>query len=709
MGPPPSLIVGSFPDLLLYQKFPLPLNPNISAPLFLALPRKGFHNNPPISPPPLLPRSSRKPTCLHPWLSNTGWLHLFATPCTSQSRIQPAINCHQSRCRLAFDHLSHSAIATFLSTCGPHLESYILLRIIVLSRVLLSISDTSWEQKLLRGIVQGSSYSAEIFARPVDSFLGHLVSLWSKTESTWIQSTDPGGAHRHLFNLLFADDIILLATSYEQAARLLEQVMDTLASIGLSLALDKCQFIVSPDLGIRPLVVRDVSVKRVPSFLFLGVLVGFGVSCQAVLWARLSSTQDSFWGYLKILKRPGSPIKTRLHLLDTYITSKWRWMSPCFRPTTNIQNMLKVMQTAMLTTICGLASDPFVTQASNWVTRRRGSKIIAQAVNHKNWKGLHAQAFLAYWGHASRIFQFRSSPITTALHIRDGSWLQALGDRIRRNLGFWPNCYRFIQLAYESLRTPSEPTFWEDKAQNRSAWTEFVSSWLSFKKLQVNPFYDSLTEVDLGGRCLLQIGDSFKLLPFRHVPVEQPYGTSFEIIPERLILQDCACFQICSDGGCKAGVGSAAATVLSPYAPLEQAIIFQQKLPAPCTNNKAELLAAVKAFQMIRTLLRYYPHIPFMFMTDSMLVIQIIEEFAQVSCHPHTIHELRHLWREICRFGKALHVKGHSGHPQNTLTDRAATQALQFEQYSQVFRNFDYSKACFTQSNQNPPPFQKWL
>ena len=50
----------------------------------------------------------------------------------------------------AFDHLSHSAIATFLSHCGPHLESHVLLRIIVLSRVLISISDVQWEQKLLR-------------------------------------------------------------------------------------------------------------------------------------------------------------------------------------------------------------------------------------------------------------------------------------------------------------------------------------------------------------------------------------------------------------------------------------------------------------------------------------------------------------------------------------------------------------------------------
>ena len=237
--------------------------------------------------------------------------------------------------------------------------------------------------------------------------------------------------------------------------------------------------------------------------------------------------------------------------------------------------MLKIMQTTLLTSICGLASDPFVSQTS----RRRGNKMVAQAVNHKSWQGIHAQAFLVYWGHASRVFQFRSSPITIALHIRDSLWLQAFGDRIKRNLGYWPNCYRFVQLAYQSLSTPSEPAFWEDKAQNRIEWNEFTTKWLAFKKLSPNKFYDYLREVDLDGRCLLQVSDSFKLLPFRHVPIEQLYGTSFELIPAPQIDQDCAFFQICSDGGAKSGEGSASATILGPYAPLEGGNLSTENSP----------------------------------------------------------------------------------------------------------------------------------
>ena len=609
----------------------------------------------------------------------------------------------------AFDHLSHSSVAKFLAQCGPRLESHVLLKIIVLSRVLISISDVSWEQSLLRGVVQGSSYSAEIFARTVDYFLGFVVDRWSNTESTWIQSMDPNGVHRRLFNLIYADDIILLATSYAQATRLLEGVVDTLTSIGLTLALDKCKFFSSPDLGVHPLVVRDVVIRHVSSFKFLGVLVGFNISSQAVLSARLSMAHNSFWGYYRILKRKGGPVKTRLHLLNSFVTSKWRWLSPCIRPVTMVVNMLMVVHTTLLTSLCGFASDPFLTIGHNWVSRRRASRMCAQACSHSTWPGTLASSFLGFWGHAARLWTYRYSPLTVAMGIRDGVWLQAFAHSHRRVRGYWPNCVRFLQLAYESLREPWEPAFWVDKALDRQAWLTFSTSWLTFKSLSPSKFYSDLSSVDLHGRCLLQIGDTFKLLPFRHVPVEPPYGTSFEIAPEAEAETDTDCLQVCSDGGCRAGKGSLAVTFLAPYAPLDEAVIIHGKISEPCTNIKAELLAAVQALKHIRTFLSYFPSIPFVYMTDSMLVVQALEELANITCHPSTVHELLSLWRQVCRFGRVVHVRGHKGHPQNTLTDKAATQALTFSHSRLVYRKYDYNTVYMCQPNQSPPRFHSWL
>ena len=119
-------------------------------------------------------------------MPNLRWFHLSATSGPFKSGVRLPLIAIKLDVASACDHLSHSAIAKFLAHCGPCLESHVLLRIMVLSRVLVSITDVSWEQRLLRGIVQGSSYSAEIFARAIDFFLGSLVSLWHENEPTWI-------------------------------------------------------------------------------------------------------------------------------------------------------------------------------------------------------------------------------------------------------------------------------------------------------------------------------------------------------------------------------------------------------------------------------------------------------------------------------------------------------------------------------------------
>ena len=145
----------------------------------------------------------------------------------------------------AFDNLSHDAIASFLALSGAKLESLLLLKIIVLSRVVLSMAGETWHQKLFRGLLQGSSYSAELFGRTLDYFLGFMVTRWSISENTWIQAPGPQGLVK-IFNLLYADDIILLATSFQQAHKLLPRCHRYLELDRTHPRFRKCKFIVSP-------------------------------------------------------------------------------------------------------------------------------------------------------------------------------------------------------------------------------------------------------------------------------------------------------------------------------------------------------------------------------------------------------------------------------------------------------------------------------
>ena len=106
----------------------------------------------------------------------------------------------------AFDTVSHASVATYLARLGPWREAHLMLTLVVRAKVKLCFCGIEWEQQLERGIVQGAPYSAELFARVVDSHLGATHMQWPRDEDTWLTTY-----LCHLFLVLYADDIVVLA------------------------------------------------------------------------------------------------------------------------------------------------------------------------------------------------------------------------------------------------------------------------------------------------------------------------------------------------------------------------------------------------------------------------------------------------------------------------------------------------------------------
>ena len=196
----------------------------------------------------------------------------------------------------AFDTLSHAAIARFLACLGPSREAYILLLIICNSIACMSLGSATCEQQLWRGLKQGSSYSAELFARVLDHYVSPLFHKWHEKFPTWI--VDATGVALHA--ILYADDVVLSAASREHALQMLQELKRALSTIGLNLALDKCQFICSPGLDSAPLLLPDVdanlAIKHTEAFIYLGILVGFGLSCGTVISRRLGCGHERLLG-----------------------------------------------------------------------------------------------------------------------------------------------------------------------------------------------------------------------------------------------------------------------------------------------------------------------------------------------------------------------------------------------------------------------------
>ena len=129
----------------------------------------------------------------------------------------------------AFDTISHVAVARYLASLGPCREAHILLLLVTQAAVSIQLSGVQWTQTMKRGIGQGATYSAELYARIVDY---HLTPVHMR----WLFATVSA-----LFLIAYADDLVLLACSCAQMTRMITEVAEVLATIGLQLSLRQMQ------------------------------------------------------------------------------------------------------------------------------------------------------------------------------------------------------------------------------------------------------------------------------------------------------------------------------------------------------------------------------------------------------------------------------------------------------------------------------------
>ena len=593
----------------------------------------------------------------------------------------------------AFDTISHLALARYLQEAAPCVEAELLLKLIVHARVELNFAEVTWQQPLSQGIFQGSPYGAEIFARVLDHYLKPLVQQWARNERTWL--CDSMGA-TPLHNIAYADDVLLFATSVEQLNRMLQGLSSTLQAIGLHLSVDKSQYIRSSLVEDKPVALgQGEPLTEVASFLFLGVLLGFRVTCQATISVRLAAATNAFFGYLTFLTACSAPLVKRLHLLSAFVTSRWRWMAAAVRPTTAVLNMLRITQTNFLVWMCRFPKDSLQSAVDGWLCVRRAARMAAQTCGHPPWTYIHAKAFMDYWGHAARLPHPEVRHVTKVLKVRGTSWQIVNMNRVRRARGYWPDCSRLIQLSWTQYRGRWHPLAWEEAARDRALWRKFTAWYLETNSIP-QTFYPTLEEVDLRGRALSKMGTEYYLLPMRHPPVDTPYTTAYFEYPPLSPEDTEQSIRVSTDGSCMRGLGGAAAVLLPPYGDVENdVVILQQAVPGRSTNIRAEIVAACKILEAIKRIKQHVKIGTFLFMTDSQHVLQLLQGACRSVAHAPDVSCLMLLWQEVAGYTTFRHVKSHNGDPLNELADQCAKEAVHFDHAGLVIRRRDYSRSYF--------------
>ena len=136
--------------------------------------------------------------------------------------------------KAAFDSISQLAVFRWLMTCRPAKECEVLFQLLHGTSVELGLGGDRHVVPMHRGLMQGTAYSADVFSRVIDHFLGPLHERFCEQFSSDQMKL---AAIPHF--IIYADDIILFADSPASLQSKLQHVIDVLATLGLQVNPDE--------------------------------------------------------------------------------------------------------------------------------------------------------------------------------------------------------------------------------------------------------------------------------------------------------------------------------------------------------------------------------------------------------------------------------------------------------------------------------------
>ncbi|CAE7938823.1 pol, partial [Symbiodinium necroappetens] len=224
--------------------------------------------------------------------------------------------------KAAFDSISQLAVFRWLMTCRPAKECELLFQLLHGTSVELGLGGHRHVVPMHRGLMQGTAYSADVFSRVIDYFLGPLHDRFSEQFSS---DQTKLAAIPHF--IIYADDIILFADSPASLQSKLQQVIDVLATLGLQVNPDKsCAMTAhdgsSPGIWLRG---RATPLQVDTSLVFLGVPLSHSPSPQLTISHLLRKTNHAYYGFKRIMDCGQAPLSVRLLIFETFITAKWAW------------------------------------------------------------------------------------------------------------------------------------------------------------------------------------------------------------------------------------------------------------------------------------------------------------------------------------------------------------------------------------------------
>ena len=373
--------------------------------------------------------------------------------------------------RAAFDSLSHHAVYRWLMACQPCWEAERLMHLCFGTQVQVGLAGDSRVMEMQQGIMQGSAFSADVFSRVVDWFLGDLLPSMSEVEPAWEECV----ANLPHF-LVYADDITVFATTEAALQTKVRMLVSTLAVLGLHINPAKCRVLHDPD-GTCPglwLPGKATPLQGEQSLLFLGVPLGHGMTAATIMTHLMRKASNSFFAFKKILDAASTSLSLKFKLFDIYISSRWLWAAPTMFPDMRMLKSIEGSKNTYLLSLCRVGTDMLMSWVDNTVARRRSVRLLCSRVQGPDWRRAWLKRVWTYHGHLARCLvehpMKQIARTCSSGNLRRGlraSWLTDL-------------TVRKMQRVFLKLPGIGECRSWEEAAQDRQFWEQLLPQWLAY-------------------------------------------------------------------------------------------------------------------------------------------------------------------------------------------------------------------------------------
>ena len=316
-----------------------------------------------------------------------------------------------------------------------------------------------------RGLPQGAPESPLLFVLITEFVLRPLLHRWRERGSGWCFSG------LHISAVCYADDIILLSLGKKDLVRMISEVIEQFASVGLEVSSEKCHWTSYPARPQEKLRFNLAKVTWESSLIFVGTVLSCNSSDKCAMEYRLAQATKVFHKWKGVLQCKSTPLVKRISLAGKTVFAAALWLSETWYPTKTQRKYMNSWAARITSQIVGIRMGEDESVGDFWRRMYRTGheklRLNGGSLDFRRRQRVHSFA-----GHIARDPE---SLAGMALRTRSLSWW-----RFYQEIGANRHPQRFHPWRWEAQLEDfygvavslfvDEPGGWIQMAQDRQSW-----------------------------------------------------------------------------------------------------------------------------------------------------------------------------------------------------------------------------------------------